>query len=254
MSIDDQARALLKEALAPKRRARQRIAEPLRNAQHVEVETPSGKVAAWRLGEGPAVMLVHGWQDDNSLWSPLISALAEIGIASVAFDLPGHGFSEGDYCAPPIAADAIEAVARELGPIDAIVGHSFGGPATGVAFTKGFSVRRAVLIATPRGRNKGWFKMAEERGLPEEVVLRARELYAADAGPTLANFDLATVASPIETLVIHSMDDDAVEWDDNGKVIAESWPNAEFALCDGLGHRMIAQDRSVIERIVSFVA
>jgi len=50
------------------------------------------------------------------------------------------------------------------------------------------------------------------------------------------------------------VDDDAVEWDDNGKVIAESWPNAELVLCDGLGHRMIAQDRGVIERIVQFVA
>ncbi len=254
MNIDEQARALLKEVLTPKRRARQRIAEPLRDAQQHDIETPAGKIAAWRHGEGPAVLLVHGWQDDNSLWSPLISALAELGIASVAFDLPGHGFSTGDYCSPPAAADAIEAVARELGPIDAIVTHSFGGPATGVALMNGFNVRRAVLIAAPRGRNKGWFRMAEQRGLSEDVVHRARELYAADVGHDRANFDLAAVASPVETLVLHSMDDDAVEWDDNSQVIAQQWPNAELVLCDGLGHRMIAQDRSVIERVVQFVA
>lgn len=254
MTLDEQARALLSEALTPKRRARQRIAEPLRDAQQVEIETPTGKIAAWRLGEGPAVLLVHGWQDDNSLWSPLISALAERGIASVAFDLPGHGFSEGGFCSPPVAAYTIEAIARELGPIDAIVGHSFGGPATGVALLNGLTPRRIVLIAAPRGRNKGWFRMAEERGIPVEVVHRARELYAADVGSERANFDLAAIASPIETIVFHSTDDDAVEWDDNGKVIAESWPNAELVLCDGLGHRMIAQDRSVIERIVTFVA
>jgi len=254
MSLDEQARALLAEVLTPKRRARQRIAEPLRNAQQIELETSAGKIAAWRLGEGPAVLLVHGWQDDNSLWSPLIQSLADLGVASIAFDLPGHGFSTGDYCTPVAAAEAIEAAARALGPIDAIVTHSFGGPATGVAFMNGFSVRRAVLIAAPRGRNKGWFRMAEERGISIEVVHRARELYAADVGPERANFDLAAIASPIETLVIHSVDDDAVEWDDNGKVIAESWPNAELVLCDGLGHRMIAQDRGVIERVVQFVA
>lgn len=254
MSLDEQARALLSEALTPKRRARQRLAEPLRNARNFEVEISTGKIAAWRLGEGPAVLLVHGWQDDNSLWSPLIQSLADMGIASVAFDLPGHGFSGGGYCTPVDAAAAIETVARELGPIDAIVTHSFGGPAAGVALMNGFNVRRAVLIAAPRGRNKGWFKMAEERGIPVEVVHRARELYAADVGHERANFDLAAVASPVETLVIHSLDDDAVEWDDNGKAIAEGWPNAELVLCDGLGHRMIAQDRGVIERIVSFVA
>ena len=64
MSIDDQARALLKEVMTPKRRARQRIAEPLRDAQQIEIETPAGKIAAWRHGEGPAVLLVHGWQDE----------------------------------------------------------------------------------------------------------------------------------------------------------------------------------------------
>src|SRR5690606_4402721 len=139
MSIDDQARALLKEVMTPKRRARQRIAEPLRNAEQVEIETPAGKVAAWRHGEGPAVLLVHGWQDDNSLWSPLISALAELGIASVAFDLPGHGFSHGDQCRPMLAAEVLKAVAAELGPIDAVVTHSFGGPVTGYALQNGFS-------------------------------------------------------------------------------------------------------------------
>lgn len=252
MSIDDEARALLNEVMTPKRRARQRLAEPLRGAQSVEIETPAGKIAAWRLGEGPAVLLVHGWQDDNALWSPLIQALADIGVATVTFDLPGHGFSGGDYCAPSGAATALEAVAAQLGPIDAVVTHSFGGPVTGFALLNGFAPRRIVLIAPPRGRNKRWFDFAEERGISEEVVHRARELYAAEAG-LRASFDLAEIASPIETLVLHSMDDDAVEWE-NGEAIAQRWPNAELVLCDGLGHRMIAQDRGVIERIVGFVA
>jgi pimeloyl-ACP methyl ester carboxylesterase len=252
MSLDEQARALLAEVMTPKRRARPRLAEPLRRAQDFEIETPHGGVAAWRLGEGPAVLLVHGWQDDNSLWSPLIQLLADIGAASVAFDLPGHGYSTGDACPPLAAAAAIEHVARELGPIDSVVTHSFGGPALGLALLNGFAPRRIVLIAPPRGRNKRWFDFAAERGIADEVVQRAREIYAAEAG-LRAVFDLAAVASPIETLVLHSMDDDAVEWE-NGKAIAEAWPNAELALCDGLGHRMIAQDRGVIERIVSFIA
>lgn len=252
MSIDDQARALLKEVMTPKRRARQRIAEPLRDGQQVDIETPAGKITAWRLGEGPAVMLVHGWQDDNSLWSPLISALAELGIATVAFDLPGHGFSEGETCPPSVAAQAMQQIADQLGPIDAVVTHSFGGPVTGFALLNGFAPRRIVLIAPPRGRNKRWFDFAEEQGISAEVVHRAREIYAAEAG-LHATFDLAEVASPIETLVLHSMDDEAVEWQ-NGEAIAQNWPNAELVLCDGLGHRMIAQDRSVIDRVVQFVA
>jgi predicted alpha/beta hydrolase family esterase len=145
----------------------------------------------------------------------------------------------------------MQQVATQLGPIDAVVTHSFGGPVTGFALLNGFNARRIVLIAPPRGRNQRWFDFAEERGIAPDVVHRAREIYAAEAGLHAA-FDLAEVVSPIETLVLHSMDDDAVEWE-NAKAIAEAWPNAELVLCDGLGHRMIAHDRSVIERVVQFV-
>ncbi len=252
MSLDDEARALLRQMTMPKRRARQRLAEPLRAARDVAIETEQGKIAAWRLGEGPAVLLVHGWQDDNSLWSPLIQALADIGVASVVFDLPAHGFSEGDQCSPALAADALQKVARELGPIDCVVTHSFGGPVTGFALLNGFNARRIAMIAPPRGRNQRWFEYAEEQGMAADVVHRARELNAA-AGGIATTFDLAAVAHAGETLLLHSMDDDAVGWD-NSKAIAEQWPNAELVLCDGLGHRMIAQDRSVIERVVEFVA
>lgn len=255
MSADDEARTLLKDVMTPKRRARVRLAEPLRDAQSFEIDTPAGKIAAWRLGEGPAVLLVHGWQDDNALWSPLIQALSELGIATVALDLPGHGHSQGDQCTPIGAAAAIQAIAAQLGPIDSVVTHSFGGPATSIAMRNGLNVRRAVLIASPRGRNKRWFHVAEERGISEAVVERARELYAADVGEAQAKFDLAEIAKGFkaEALILHSLDDDAVEWD-NAQAIADAWPGAELVLCDGLGHRMIAQDRAIIDRVVQFVA
>ncbi len=251
MNIDEQARALLKEMTTPKRRAHQRLAAPLRDARAHKLQTPVGEITAWRLGEGPAVLLVHGWQDDNSLWSPLIDALAQIGVASVVFDLPGHGFSSGDQCSPLLAAAALQHVARELGPIDCVVTHSFGGPVIGFALLDGFTTRRIAMIAPPRGRNQRWFDFARERGIADDVVHRARELLAAEVG-LHAGFDLAAIANPTQTLVLHSLDDEAVEWE-NGEAIAKQWPNAELVLCDGRGHRMIAQDRAVIERVVEFV-
>jgi pimeloyl-ACP methyl ester carboxylesterase len=251
VSLDDEARQLLAQVMVPRRRARPRIAEPFRDAEDIQVETPSGKIATWRLGAGPAVLCVHGWEDDNALWGPLAAALTELGIAVVAFDLPGHGFSEGETCSPFVAADVIKAVAAQAGPIDAVVTHSFGGPATGIALMRGLDVRRVALIAPPRGRNRRWFKVAEERGISKEVVRRAREIYAEENGP----FDFVDVAASLkpEALFLHSADDEQVEWA-QGRAVADAWPGAEFVLCDGLGHRLIAQDASVIQRIVTFVA
>ena len=118
------AREFMQNLGHPRRRARPRIAPGLMDAEHRMIDG----IAAWRLGEGPAVLLVHGWEDDNSLWTPLIDALAPYGRAVVALDLPGHGFSEGDRAPLLLSAAAIAKVADAFGPIDAAVGHSFGCP------------------------------------------------------------------------------------------------------------------------------
>ena len=39
----------------------------------------------------------------------------------------------------------------------------------------------------------------------------------------------------------------------NGERMAELWPGAELLLVDGLGHRFVAQDAQVLERVVAFV-
>ena len=116
--LDAQALELLEEASKPKRRARPRLARKLADAEDLEVQTPHGPVMAWRLGVGPASLLVHGWEDDNALWSPLIDACAAIGKAVVVFDLPGHGFSPAEECTYQAAGLAAVAVAEALGPID----------------------------------------------------------------------------------------------------------------------------------------
>ena len=96
-SFDDAVQAFLREYAVPKRLRDARIADRLSTVEPEVVPTRWGALTAWRLGFGPAVLLVHGWEDDNSLWSPMIDELDRRGRALVAFDLPGHGASGGDW-------------------------------------------------------------------------------------------------------------------------------------------------------------
>src|SRR5262249_325887 len=64
--LDAKAEALLVQMTRARRRAKPRVAEALYDAEDREVSTPFGTVQAWRLGDGPAVLLVHGWEDDNA--------------------------------------------------------------------------------------------------------------------------------------------------------------------------------------------
>ncbi|MET0182165.1 MAG: alpha/beta fold hydrolase [Caulobacterales bacterium] len=250
--IDKKAAEWLNRTMGVRRRVSPRIAEAFRDADDIVVDTPVGRVQAWRLGEGPAVMLVHGWEDDHALWGPLIGAFQQMGRAVIALDLPGHGVTESEDSTQEGGMLAVQAVAKELGPIDAIVGHSFGCAVTGMALANGLDAERAVFIAAPinsRVEPKG--RTDEERAVFE----RAMQMYEERFGRKLGGrFDFVSVAPTMtaKALFVHSVDDDQCPVGPVQDVV-ELWPGAEILLADGLGHRLIAQDADVLTQIVEFV-
>jgi pimeloyl-ACP methyl ester carboxylesterase len=93
-----------------------------------EVQTDGAVLHVVSGGQGPAVVLVHGFADTGDMWSPLATALAKTHTVVVP-DLRGIGLSshpEAGYDKWNQAAD-IRAVLTKLG-IDhaAIVGHDIG--------------------------------------------------------------------------------------------------------------------------------
>jgi len=79
----------------------------------------------------PAVVLVHGWPLDRSIWSEVAPRLASAGFRVLAPDLPGFGESQTlDTKNPTVEgfADAIASFMKRHVPRPAaLVGHSFGG-------------------------------------------------------------------------------------------------------------------------------
>lgn len=250
--LDKKAEELLFRLMGVRRRVAPRIAEAFRRAEDVVVETPVGRVQAWRLGEGPAVMLVHGWEDDHALWGPMIEGFAQMGRAVVALDLPGHGVTEAEDSTQEGGMLAVLAVAEKLGPIEAIVGHSFGCAVSGMAIANGLAVERAVFVATPVGIGKG--RIARQQS-EAEVFGRAMEIYEARFGRKFSSrFDFAKTAPAmkVKALFVHSVDDEQTPVGP-AQDVADLWPGAEIILADGLGHRLVAQDPDLITQIVEFV-
>jgi len=52
-------------------------------------------------GDGPGIVLLHGWSDSADTWRPLLAELAERGRRAIAVDLPGFGD------ATPLSAGAV---------------------------------------------------------------------------------------------------------------------------------------------------
>lgn len=81
-----------------------------------------------RAGDGPAVILLHGYTQTSLMWKPIIPLLAEQ-FTVIAPDLPGIGDSEipADGLDMKTAAIRIHALAKSLGIEKAsVVGHDIG--------------------------------------------------------------------------------------------------------------------------------
>ena len=105
-------------------------------------------------GTGPAVVLVHGWGDDASIWAATAEELS-VDCACTSINLPGHGRSPAPTEASAYEREAllasIDAVLDDTGPA-VLVGHSLGGY-LGLAhtITRPGSLRGLVLVATGPG-------------------------------------------------------------------------------------------------------
>lgn len=112
------------------------------------------------------VFLVHGYYSQSGIWSEHIERLLGRGVAVVAFDLPGHGLSDGrrlDVDSFPQYAKALRAVEdsmRSRAPRPwRIAGHSLGG---GVVLERArhgdFPYEKVILLA-PLLRYHNWTRI-----------------------------------------------------------------------------------------------
>jgi pyruvate dehydrogenase E2 component (dihydrolipoamide acetyltransferase) len=85
-------------------------------------------------GEGPPVLLLHGFGGDINIWVFNQETLAEAGRTVYALDLPGHGQSSKDVGEGDLGTfvETVAGFMDEMGIVKAhLVGHSMGGAISG---------------------------------------------------------------------------------------------------------------------------
>ena len=252
---DSEVEALIEAYAVPKRLREPRVAAGLAGVTPTRVPCRWGELSAWRLGEGPAVLLVHGFQDDNSLWDPLVDELASRGCPLVAFDLPGHGASGGSWGAGFEGTDAVVAVAAALGPIRAVVAHSAGCGMVVAAVLEGWEIDSAVFVGPPLLEGDRWARYGERLGVGAAVVEAARARYNEAVGAHRAGWHPRTAYPLVQAnvLVVHSSDDEHMPCSGSEEVVP-LMPNARLHVVEGLSHRRTARDAAVVSMIADAVA
>jgi len=227
----------------------------LGRAERLHLSVEGRRLAAWRWGIGPTVLLVHGWGSRGSRLASFVAPLTDAGYSVVALDAPGHGASAGRLSSLPQFISAIETVAREVGPVAGIVAHSMGGAATTLAMSRGLRAGRIVFLAPasdPAGYSE---RFADVLGLTPNVLARMKRSIERRFGQSWDEFNVLSAAAKMTAplLVFHDREDRDVAWTD-GQAIAAAWPGAELVSTSGLGHRRIVHDPDVVARAVSFLA
>jgi pimeloyl-ACP methyl ester carboxylesterase len=217
------------------------------------VSSGPNRLAAWSWGEGPTVLLVHGWNGRAAQMAPLAAPLVDAGYRAVTFDQPAHGSSGGAFATVVDMASAVTAVAAHVGPLHAIVAHSLGATASAIAMSRGLHADRAVLFAPPADLPHFARTFASAIGLSAARTEGFLALLRDRLGDMDA-LDVRRLARRIATplLLAHDPHDREVPFA-HGKAIAEAWPSARLLTLDYLGHRRPLQEQDVIDEVTRFV-
>lgn len=226
-------------------------------------------------GDGPPLVLVHGFPFDRRMWASQLEGLAGIRRV-VAVDLRGRGLSphpaDGGWTIDDHADDVartIEACFKGAGPVD-VGGLSMGGYVLFALLRRRPELVRSLLLMSTRARAdspevraardrqaalarvEGTRALAETllprvlaQGAGDDIRAAVRQMLD-DTPPDTAAADLiamrdrpdstADLASiAVPTLVLHGDQDQLVPVDE-ARAMAGSIPGAQFSAVPGAGH------------------
>lgn len=211
---------------------------------------------AWSWGEGPLVVLVHGWGGRAAQMAPLALHLAQLGLRAVAIDITGHGDSPKSHARWSYFLNDIAALTQALNTeVHAYVAHSAGALAMMAARKlKGISAQRYVCICAPSHPFPPVAVIEKKLRPPKGVVERYKHYLAGefettwDALQTGVSFDDAGSA----LLLVYDEADRFVSHTEGDRIQALC-PDSRLIKTDGYGHLKILAAPELAAAVGEFI-
>ena len=128
-------------------------------------------------GDGPPVLLLHGYGDSADTWRPVLAALGMRDQRALAVDLPGYGLASrlGPGAVLPqldaFAGALVERLAEEVGEPVVVVGNSLGGAVALRAGERADLPIAGLLPIAPAGLEMPrWFDLIERDPVLRRVL------------------------------------------------------------------------------------
>jgi pimeloyl-ACP methyl ester carboxylesterase len=217
-----------------------------------------GELAVTTWGSnGPAVLLMHGWGGARAQMTGFVDALLFGGYRVVAYDQPAHGESDGVMTNLLEIAPTMDLIAKQEGPFEAILAHSFGTLITSHALVNRnfpspsklvyFGAFNRLMEALPR------FQVIAQ--LSDEIMDGLRhminEKFSKEVLDAIVN-EVLVQQIPTRALMFHDKSDNVTPVEDS-RAIAQAWENVQYIETNGLGHRGALQSKEIHEQVVRFL-
>jgi pimeloyl-ACP methyl ester carboxylesterase len=211
-------------------------------------------------GEGPLVVLLHGWSGSGTQYRYFIPSLVEAGFSVATFDAPAHGAHPGRQAHLLDFSDTLVGIEQALGPVHAVVAHSLGNMAATLATHRGLQTRRMVMLA-PHLDAATMFKSYTgmlglqpglHLGLRDRVGDEMSRILQVDDAWKLLNTRSLLMGQGIEGLLIYDQDDQEVPREHFDE-IESVWGPDQVLRTEGLGHFRLFKDQALIERVTEYL-
>ena len=230
----------------------------LATARAHRIDAAGNRVQAYEWdGSGPTVLIVHGWISHSARFAPLIEALRHRSFRVIAFDAPAHGRSGGRRADLNAFRAALEGTAARLGPVHAVVAHSFGALSTAGWLTSRPlpTVRCAVLVGLMRDLDYLFESFVSALALSPGVTARLRALLVRRYGAEPEQFSARELAAHIRVpvMLMHGEQDELVP-SAHADEIAEQLIDGRVVIVPGHRHSQPLHDAECIAIMSEFVA
>ncbi|WP_125777778.1 alpha/beta fold hydrolase [Antribacter gilvus] len=229
-------------------------------ARRGELAVRGERVATYAWGDpaAPPVLVVHGWQSRASRLAAIVTDLEAAGFRPVAFDAPAHGDSSGRFTTILDFLEILQRLRDDTGEPQAVVGHSFGAFAGGIALHEGLGAHGFVGIASAARFDLLSDTFAATVGLPtslyERLAGRIATAVFPDEPDPRRRFDLLARPAPahVPALFVQDADDHEVSLGFARRLHA-AHPSSRLVVTSGLGHNRVLDAPAVRAEILAHV-
>ncbi len=243
----------------PQYRHKKKLPKIFEQAEKLQFSLDGISIKGWRWNH-PAerkALILHGFESSAINFDRYVKPLMRKGYEVLAFDAPAHGRSGSKTITAPLYKKTILEICNRFGPVQSFMAHSFGGLAVCLALEEMNHTDdyRLALIApateTPTAIDS-FFKFLQ---LDPSLRQEFERIIVQKGGVSSSWYSIRRAMKHIRAKVLwlHDEEDEITPLSDVFKVKVENYPNIQFIITKGLGHRRIYRDNKVTRSIVDFL-